>query len=330
MKSDAILKSEPRAKSIGLEALCHVQQTETPDAAIRGACLYLLKACGITQPPIPLRPLLNKLDISFSWSKTDDHWRPGHSTASLKPVDGRLTVFVHENTAHLNWRRSRFSVAHEIVHALIIRMLDDPKLIATLDGTDGAYAELERICNVGAAELLMPSTMMRNSIKSAGFSPEGLLSLYDRFLVSREALLWRAASVMSQTSITKWRRYARNAGEKDCYRVMTCYPPYARGNGRPWLPEGATTRHLNSDLVERVARQRSPEQIDDLEIELSGKVWKCEAVGTFFPERKATGQPQFEGFSVPDERHQPRGADVIIFAMKKQGNFERALGKVGI
>lgn len=315
-----MLKGEFKVKSLGLEALCRAQQTETPEAAIRGACTYLLKACGITQPPVPLKPLLSSLNVSFSWSKSGTHWKPGHGTASLKPVNGRLTIFLHEKLAEQNWRRSRFSVAHELMHALIIQMLGDAKLIATLDDTEEAYAELERVCNVGAAELLMPSAMIRKAVKEFGFSPEGLLTFYDRFLVSREALLWRIASVMPHASITRWRRYARKPSEETCYRVKTCYPPYVRGNERPWLPEGATTKHLSSDVVERVARQRIPEEVDDLRIELGDRIWKCGAVATFFDERKDTDQPQFEGFSVPDETSQPWAGDVLVFATKKHAS----------
>jgi IrrE N-terminal-like domain len=323
-------KSKSNVKSLGLAALCRAQHTESPEAAIRGACLYLLKSCGIAKPPVPLKPLLQALGVSFSWSKASSHWRPGHGTASLKPVDGRLTVFVHESAAEQNWRRSRFSVAHEMVHALIIQMLGDAKLIATLDETDEAYAELERICNVGAAELLMPSTMVRNAVKEIGFSPKGLLALYDMFLISREALLWRIASLMPHASITKWRQYARKPSEDNCYRVMTCYPPYMPGNERPWLPEGATTKHLNSDIVERVAHHRIPEQVDDLEIELGGRVWKCGAVATFFAEREDTEHPRFEGFAVPDEHRQSWGNDVLMFATKKQTKTERASQMIGI
>ncbi|HEX8494456.1 MAG TPA: ImmA/IrrE family metallo-endopeptidase [Pyrinomonadaceae bacterium] len=318
--------SELQVKSLGLEALCRAQNTESPEAAVKGACLYLLKTCGITQPPIPLKPLLAALDISFSWSKSSLHWRPGHGTASLKPIKGRLTVFIHETVARSNWRRSRFSVAHEIVHALIIRMLGDSRLIATLDETDEAYNELERVCNVGAAELLMPSTMMRKSLKETGVSPIALLTLYDRFLVSREAMLWRIASVVPHATITRWRQYARNAAEGNCFRVVSCYPPYERGSGRPWLPEGATTKHLNSGVVERVAQQKEPEYLSDLEIELGGKVLRCEAAATFFPARKGNAeQPQFEGFPVPDEKGSLWSNDILVFAAKKQMTASRML-----
>lgn len=321
-----MVRSELPVRSLGLAALCRPQNTESPEAAVKGACLYLLKTCGVTQPPIPLKPLLAALDISFSWSKSSSHWRPGHSTASLKPVKGQLTVFIHETLARSNWRRSRFSVAHEIVHALIIRMLGDSKLIATLDETDDAYNDLERICNVGAAELLMPSTMMRKSVRELGVSPTGLLTLYDRFLVSREAMIWRIASVTPHASIIRWRQYARKVGENNCFRVVSCYPPYERGSVRPWLPEGATTKHLNSDLVERVARQKAPECVDDLEVELSGKVWRCEAAATFFPARKGNAeQPQFEGYPVPDEKASLWGTDILVFAAKKQMSNSRKL-----
>jgi hypothetical protein len=214
------------------------------------------------------------------------------------------------------------------VHALIIRMLADAAMLATLDETQESYEELEKVCNVGAAELLMPSTMMRKSVSEVGLSPEGLLALYDRFLVSREAMLWRITSVVPHSSFTKWRQYARNTAEERCFRVISCYPPYERCNVRPWLPEGATTKHLNSDVVERVALQKKHEYINDLEIELSGKVWRCEAVATFFPSRKRVGeQPRFEGFPVPDEKGTRGVPDVLVFAAKRQMTGTQPLWK---
>ena len=102
------------------------------------------------------------------------------------------------------------------------------------------------------------------------------------------------------------------------------------GSERPWLPEGATTKHLNSDIVERVARQKIPEQIDDLEIELGGRVWKCGAVATFFAEREDTEQPKFEGFLVPDENSLSGKTDVLVVATKKQSKAQAVSNAIGV
>jgi Zn-dependent peptidase ImmA (M78 family) len=318
--------SNPTIRSLGLEAICRVQNTQSPKAAIRGACLYLLKACGVTKPPIPLKPLLKTLDVVFSWSKTSRNWRPGQSSATLQSVNGHLTIFIHESSARSNWRRTRFTIAHELVHALIVRMLGNADLIATLDDTEESHAELEKICNVGAAELLMPSSMMRKSVPEFGLSPEGLLQLYDHFLVSREAMLWRIAATMPHSSIIRWREHARDWSEAKCFRVVSCYPPYERGHTRPWLPEGATTRHLTGDVVERVAAQKKYERVNELEIELGEKSWTCEGLATFFaPRKREEKQPQFEGFVIPDEKVEAKGTDVLLFVTKQQvGNKSAA------
>jgi hypothetical protein len=207
-------------------------------------------------------------------------------------------------------------------------MLNNSDLIASLDYTEESHGELEAVCNIGAAELLMPSTLIRTSVRDLGLSPEGLLTLYDRFLVSTEALLWRIASTMPHSSITKWREHARNSNEEKCFRVMSCYPPYEKGNTRPWLPEGVTTKHLNSDIVERVAFQKKPEYLANLEIELGDRVWSCEAVTTFFADRKRKReQPQFEGFAVPDEKLSSKAANILVFAAKRH-NGSRAMMKM--
>ena len=174
--------------SAGLEALCAAQHTNTPEAAIRGACSHLLKACNIDTYPVPLKPLLKLLGVEFNWSNSGSNWKPGHGTASLKPVNGKLTIFIHEEKAQSNWRRCRFSIAHELIHSLLIRMLEDSRLISTIDSTEKDLQDLEALCTLGASELLMPSSMVRKAVSNYGLSPEGLLNLYDSFLVSKEAL----------------------------------------------------------------------------------------------------------------------------------------------
>jgi Zn-dependent peptidase ImmA (M78 family) len=304
--------------SRGLEKLCHVQRTESPEEAIRGACLQVINACGMREAPISLTPILNALNIKFSWSKSSQYWNVDKGTASLKLIDHELEIHIHELQARRNWRRTRFSIAHEIIHALIIRILKDPDLISTLDATDEAYAELERVCNIGAAELLMPSKLMRQALKDIGLSPSGLVLLYDKFLVSKEALIWRIASVMPLTSVIKWRSYARNNNEENRLRVLSCYPPYKMSDGRAWLPRGTTTKHLNTDIVELVSQRKKVELCEELNITLGKKIWKCEALGTMFmPRNNEVEQPKFEGFQVPDDKESSWNTDVLVFASIK-------------
>jgi hypothetical protein len=306
------------AHSRGLEALCNIQRTRSPEEAIRGACLNILEVCNISEPPISLNPILTALNIKFNWSKSSSYWNPNEGTASLRLEENLLTIHIHEINARRNWRRTRFSIAHEIIHALIIHILKDPELISTLDATEKAYAELEQVCNIGAAELLMPTAMMRRSLRSIGISPLGLLRLYDKFLVSRESLIWRIGSISPSTSVIRWRKYARHSNEDNCFRVLSCYPPYKKSNGRAWLPKGATTKHISSDIVEVVSKHKNFELREELNVILGKKEWKCEAVGTMFSSRNNDiEQPTLQGFQIPDEKISSWDTDVLTFVSNK-------------
>lgn len=300
--------------SAGLEALCAAQQTKTPEAAVRSACLHLLKACKIEDHPVPLKPLLEALDVDFTWSPSGPNWRPGHGTASLKPVNGRLKIFIHEQNAHLNWRRCRFSIAHELIHALLIRMLNDSKLIASLDATKNDLKQLEALCNIGAAELLMPSSKLRTAVRKHGLSPNGLLKLYDEFLVSKDALIWRIAAMTPYSSVTKWRKYSRNRIEEHRFRVLSCYPLYEKKGDRPWLPPGATTKHLSRPVIEEVGENKNCVSENNLQVNLNKKNWTCLSIATFFQRRdQSFKQPQFENFFVPDEIERKNNNDILLF-----------------
>jgi len=312
------VSSKSRPQSDGLRALCQIQRTETVEAAIRAACLQLLKSCNVSEPPIPLKPLCRSLGVNFKWSRS--HFKVGAGNASLNYCNDGLAIYIHEKTGLENWRRTRFSIAHELVHALILNVLGNGKLIASLDETKEATAQLEKICNIGAAELLMPTNMMRKAIRQRKLVPEVLSSLYDKFLVSREALIWRIATLRPNSSAITWRRYARHGSESSCFRVLSCYPPYGKSNSRPWLPKGATTKHVEPDLIDLVANDRTEQWADHLLLELRGRVWNCEALATFFPTREDSArQPKFEGFLVPDEKSPHWNSDVIMFATKKDG-----------
>lgn len=311
---------EPKLNSFsqGLEALCRGQGTDTPEAAIKGACSSLLNACGIKNPPVALKPILKALNVTFQWSKS--HWRKGNGSASLKQVHGKLAIFLHETNVRYNWRRTRFLIAHELVHALIIRLLDDPKLILSIEETPEAYAGLEKLCDIGAGELLIPARMLRNELKDKGLRPNDLYNLYDQFLVSREVLIRRIASLTPTASVIKWLQYSRHEDESNCWRVLFCHPGYTKNSGRPWLPKGATTKHLGFDVLTKVEIEKKSKCFSGLQIKLDdNRYWECTGIATFFGNRlQEQLQPKFKEFTIKDEGNSKSQNDILLFLEKNE------------
>jgi hypothetical protein len=86
-------------------------------------------------------------------------------------------------------RRSRFTLAHEVGHALI-RDAAAPKLAPGIGESD----EEERLADIAASELVMPHYVFAREFEQAGAHPLSLLELSRRYDVSLQALAVRAVS----------------------------------------------------------------------------------------------------------------------------------------
>jgi len=90
--------------------------------------------------------------------------------------------------------RARFSVAHEIAHTLFPDCADAIRNRLSYHGGQGDNWQLEMLCNIGAAEILMPvGSGLECPIRPNDFA--GILDLRERYKVSTEALLLRMASL---------------------------------------------------------------------------------------------------------------------------------------
>lgn len=113
---------------------------------------------------------------------------------------GRITV----NRAKPR-RRQRYSVSHEIVHTLIPgyrEALDtggplwrDEAQAAT---ADAAEIELEHLCQVGAAELLLPYFAFSPDLLALGLSLGTVIALGERYDASTEATARRAVDLSAE------------------------------------------------------------------------------------------------------------------------------------
>jgi hypothetical protein len=294
---------EPRNQLAPLQVFADTLAAPTPTAAMRILCRSLLAECSVTAAPIPLKKLCEHLSIRVVQKET-------LGRATLRLSSEGLELWMSSDIR--KWRRSRFTIAHEIAHALLIRTLKDERLVASLSANIGIHSEVEALCNAGASEILMPKKWMLTEIENCGLHVRGLQHLYDRFLVSYKALLFRIPQVIPSSSITVWRRHARDVDEAAVLRVVYCFPQYARDSKSPWLPKGLTTRHVKPDIVTEVFHDGKSLFVPDIEVELNG-MSRCVGVASAVPTmRKEQSQlPLFDGCPIRDE--QSMGADAVLF-----------------
>jgi len=118
--------------------------------------------------------------------------------------------------------RIRFSVAHEIGHTLFPDYQQTTRNRLKLLTSRPDEWQLELLCNIAAAEMLMPSGSIAKEMVG-GFSIEKLMSLWREYEVSPEALLIRTARSTNQpVSVFA----AARAGDETTptYRLDYCIP----------------------------------------------------------------------------------------------------------
>lgn len=130
--------------------------------------------------PIALATLL-KVEIAANAEVRD---------ARTVPVGrGRVRIEFNPNRPR---GRMRYSVAHEIAHTFFPDVADQIRHRARHDELQGDAWQLEALCNIAAAELLMPLGPL-TAATSEDLSIHAILDLQRRFDVSTEALVIRLA-----------------------------------------------------------------------------------------------------------------------------------------
>ena len=94
-------------------------------------------------------------------------------------------------------QRIRFSIAHEIAHTFFPDCSDRVRQRAPAQRTTTGEWELEMLCNIGAAELLMPMGSLPD-FKAKKISIEGLLECRKQHEVSAESLALRYIKITEQ------------------------------------------------------------------------------------------------------------------------------------
>lgn len=93
--------------------------------------------------------------------------------------------------------RVRYSIAHEIAHTFFPDCSERVRNRATQQDYETDEWELEMLCNIGAAELLMPTGSLVE-LKDNPFSIQDILELRKKFEVSIESILLRLIRITEQ------------------------------------------------------------------------------------------------------------------------------------
>lgn len=273
----------------------------TPDgkSAVKVICRQILASLNLTTSPVPLNPICRKFHLKVLYNKIS---KKEDSFLKISP-----TGFEIEISQLKNWRRNRFTIAHELTHLIIFNAISRP--INSFDKKQ--YDEIERLCDIGASELLINEIELEKSLRDHGLSKEGLKIIYDKFMVSYDALFLKLSEYLN-ANILIWRNYSRHEREKKEYRVYKHFPKYKFAVKSTWLPNGCTAKHISPipfDMVEKTSI------LEDFRILINDKVTNCSSLTFLFPHSRTTttNLPIFEDIPVKDESLYDECYIMIIF-----------------
>jgi hypothetical protein len=152
-----------------------------PEAAIRNALMSSFPDLQQLSPPIDLVKLATLRNV-LSIKSVD------------LPMDGMIAVtqggyVIELNKYHTN-ERQRFTCAHELGHTFFLELETShpqPRMRVVDTNVEWRSNEEERLCNLMAAEMLLPERPFKKMIKEFGVCAANVLSLAELFSASIRA-----------------------------------------------------------------------------------------------------------------------------------------------
>ena len=177
-----------------IDKLCRRWRRKLPEAAIVEAVCSAFPELQHSEPPLDVRKLAARRGVVAIRKKK-------------MSLDGKISLLsqgrylIELNEAHPKTRQ-RFTSAHEIGHTFFFELDDELTLRSRFPIEDkdlervGTDTHEEALCNIAAAEILMPTQPFSARVRSLGPSADGILSLSRHFGTS----LWSTARRFVQTS----------------------------------------------------------------------------------------------------------------------------------
>lgn len=166
------------------ELLDAYSDASTPESAVRLAARDRLKSAreyGLNGPPFDPHVLASLLDIRTR----PDELLPGIDAMIVPDADGTLTIIWNDR---LPKKRTNFSVAHEIGHTLFPSCAQMVQYRQRITNPEDL---IEVLCDIAAAEFLMPLEEFTRDVAEYGQSMETVLRLSARYQASPEAIAIR-------------------------------------------------------------------------------------------------------------------------------------------
>lgn len=116
--------------------------------------------------------------------------------------------------------RVAFSVAHEIAHTFFPATAGGARFRELLPDETSETSELEMLCHVGAAELLMPIEEFRDKAGDS-WSLQSVNNLASEFGASQEATVFRLATANPRRAVAGSLRFRRTKDGEEKYRALT-------------------------------------------------------------------------------------------------------------
>jgi Zn-dependent peptidase ImmA (M78 family) len=110
--------------------------------------------------------------------------------------------------------RVAFSIAHEISHTFFPNSITGARFRNICANESKEANELERLCDLGASELLMPLATFQSAARNGGLTLFNVPSLMESFGSSFEATAFRLASAHPGIAVAGLLRYRLRVGEE--------------------------------------------------------------------------------------------------------------------
>lgn len=117
--------------------------------------------------------------------------------------------------------RVAFSIAHEIIHTFFPNSTNGARFRNICASESREANELERLCDLGASELLMPLNEFQKAARANSYSLSAVSALMEIFGSSFEATVFRLASAHPGIAVAGLLRYRLRVGEQRQRRAAT-------------------------------------------------------------------------------------------------------------
>jgi hypothetical protein len=294
-----------------LEYLANKYSASSPEEAMIFLCRSVRQKAHELAPPIGLRSILSALGVKHQYENGSG------ILARVSVKDSEIVV----KTRHFErsmWRRHRFSIAHEIGHVILMKSLSSDKEAYSSLNSSKNWKRVESLCNLAASEILMPTEFFTEDIRD-DIKEGKILELYDKYLVSYEAILQRILT-MNFDILLFWKQ--RN-------ETQDWYVKKAYWKDDFFVPNRITSRkHLFPDVFSFFATLEDFVEMQNVDLKFSGTIYNSDILAGLYPKRKkiSSRQPMFESFQVEDEISSEY--DAFSFFKVKRSNRPRKVGRI--